>query len=91
MKIWLLGEFLGYDGYYGAVEEIIAAYSTKEAAERGLEAKRQDKKASQRNWIEERYEGGKTYPEIWGGPAGADQAIQDAGKNLFIREVPFNE
>ena len=90
-KVYLLGEFLGYDGYYGPVEQVIAAFGSREAAEAGLEQKRIDKKESQRRWIQEKYDGGETYPAVWGGKEGATRSIEEAGENLFVKEVAFSE
>ena len=84
-------ESLGCDGYYGPVEEVMSAFSSREAAEAGLEQKRQEEKADRHDWIQKRYNGGDIYPEIWGGKEGANRSIEEAGKNLFIREVPFSE
>ena len=90
-KIYLLMNHMGTDGYFGPVEEVIAAFGSREAAETGLEQKRIDKKESQRRWIQEKYDGGETYPAVWGGKKGADRSIEEAGKNLFVKEVAFSE
>ena len=89
--MFLVFEHVGYDGYYGDVEIFVSSHRTREGAEKKIQLITTEKKEIVKDYLDKTYEGGKTYPRIWGGFEGAKKYLEDQGKSLFIREVDENE
>lgn len=86
MKVYLLKDLVGNDGYYGDVIEVVSIHRSREAAEAAKVEEIARRKKETADWILRQYGGPASYPEVWGGAEGAAEYIAGQGKNLFIEE-----
>ena len=82
MKVFIIMDAIGFDGYYGEIERVLEVCSLREVAEQRIAAKKKIRRDDARQYTVSR---GSSWDEDISGSK--EDYINQAGSGLYIKEM----